>query len=103
MYKLEYLPAAKQAMIEIITYISKELKSPTVANRLAEELITAGNRIADFSYANPAYTPIRPLGHEYRKLLVHNDLMFYRVDEEKKLITVVRLIHARRDYETLLK
>ena len=31
MYKLEYLPAAKQAMIEIITYISKELKSPTVA------------------------------------------------------------------------
>ena len=65
MYKLEYLPAAKQAMIEIITYISKELKSPTVANRLAEELITAGNRIADFSYANPAYTPIRPVSYTH--------------------------------------
>lgn len=103
MYKLEYLPIARQDMIEIATYISRELNNPTAADSLAVELIEAGDHIPEFPYANPAYIPIRPLKHEYRKVLVRNYLMFYWIDEEKKVITVARVIYARRDYEALLK
>ena len=103
MYKLEYLPIARQDMIEIAMYISRELNNPTAADSLAVELIEAGDRIPEFPYANPAYIPIRPLKHEYRKVLVRNYLMFYWIDEEKKVITVARVIYARRDYEALLK
>lgn len=103
MYKLEYLPIARQDMIEIATYIGRELNNPTAADILTVELIEAGDRIPEFPYANPAYIPIRPLKHEYRKALVHNYLMFYWIDEEKKMITVARVIYARRDYEALLK
>lgn len=103
MYKLEYLPIARQDMIEIATYISRELNNPTAADSLAVELIEAGDRIPEFPYANPAYIPVRPLKHEYRKVLVRNYLMFYWIDEEKKMITVARVIYARRDYEALLK
>ena len=46
--------------------------------------------------------PIRPLKHEYRKLRVRNYLVFYWVDEERKLVTVARMIYARRNYEGLL-
>ena len=63
MYKLEYLPAARQDMMDIVRYISRELCNPTAAERLAMELIQAGDSILGFPYANPAYTPIRPLKH----------------------------------------
>ena len=81
MYKLEYLPVARRDMIEIVRYISKELQNPTAADQLAMELIEAGDSIPKFPYANPAFIPIRPLKHEYRKLLVQNYFMFYWVDE----------------------
>ena len=103
MYKLEYLPIARQDMVEIVRYISGELENPAAADRLAVELIEAGDSIPAFPYANPAYTPIRPLKHEYRKLLVQNYFMFCWVDEEKQLVTVARVIYARRDFERLLE
>lgn len=92
MYKLEYLPVARRDMIEIVRYISQELQNPTAADKLAMELIEAGDSIPKFPYANPAFIPIRPLKHEYRKLLVQNYFMFYWVDEVKKLVTVARVV-----------
>lgn len=103
MYKLEYLPVARRDMIEIVRYISQELHNPTAADQLAMELIEAGDSIPKFPYANPAFIPIRPLKHEYRKLLVQNYFMFYWVDEVKKLVTVARVVYARRDYKRLLE
>ena len=103
MYRIEYLPAARQDMIEIVRYISQELQNPTAANQLAMELIEAGDGIPRFPYANPSYMPIRPLKHEYRKLLVQNYAMFYWVDEAEQLITVARVVYAKRDYERLLE
>lgn len=103
MYKLEYLPVARRDMIEIVRYISLELQNPTAADQLAMELIEAGDSIPKFPYANPAFIPIRPLKHEYRKLLVQNYFMFYWVDEVKKLVTVARVVYARRDYKRLLE
>lgn len=103
MYKLEYLPVARQDMIEIGRYIGQELQNPAAADRLALEFIEAGDGIPKFPYANPAFTPIKPLKHEYRKLLVQNYFMFYWVDEVKQLVTVARVVYAKRDYERLLE
>lgn len=100
---MEYLPVARQDMIDIARYISRELNNPVAADRLAVKLVEAGESIPAFPYANPAYIPIRPLKHEYRKLLVENYLMFYWVDEERKLVTVARVIYAKRDYDLLLE
>ena len=97
MYKLEYLPVARKDMLEIVRYISGELQNPDAADHLAVESVLT------FPYATPAYQPIRPLKHEYRKILVQNYLMFYWVDEEKKLVTVARVVYAKRDYGRLLE
>ena len=45
MYNLEYLPVARQDMIDIVRYISRELNNPTAAESLAVELIDAGKQI----------------------------------------------------------
>lgn len=103
MYKVEYLPIALRDMVEIAEYISFELSNPMAADRLSEEMIEAGNRLVEFPYSYPAYIPIRPLKHEYRKLLVQNYILFYWVDEEKELVTIARAVYAKMDYERLLK
>lgn len=103
MYNLEYLPVARQDMVDIVRYISRELNNPIAADQLAVELIEAGDSIPAMPYANPAYIPIRPLKHEYRKLLVRNYIMFYWLDEEKKMVTVARVVYAKRDYKKLLE
>ena len=103
MYKLEYLPVARKDMLEIVRYISRELQNPGAADHLAVELVDAAESVLSFPYAPPAYQPIRPLKHKYRKILVQNYLMFYWVDEEKKLVTVARVVYAKRDYGRLLE
>lgn len=101
MYKLEYLPIARQDMVAVVRYISRELSNPSAAERLTVELIKAGDGILEFPYADPAYTPIRPLKHEYRKRLVQNYIMFYWVDEDRKLVTAARAIYAKREIKRL--
>ena len=54
MYNLEYLPVARQDMIEIVRYIGVELANPVAADRLAAELIEAGESLTKFPYAHPA-------------------------------------------------
>ena len=103
MYKLEYLPVARKDMLEIVRYISGELKNPNAADHLAVELINVMENVLTFPYATPVYQPIRPLKHEYRKILAHNYLMFYWVDEDKGLVTVARVVYAKRDYSRLLE
>ena len=103
MYKLEYLPVAQRDMVEIVRYISGELQNPTAAARLAMELVNAAENVLTFPYALPSYQPIRSLKREYRKILVQNFLMFYWVDEEKKLVTVARVVYAKRDISRLLE
>lgn len=103
MYKLEYLPVARQDLIDIVRYISQELKNPDAANHLAVKLVEAAERVTAFPYANSSYQPIRPLKHEYRKILVQNYLILYWVDEKKKLVTIARVLYAKRNYKRLLE
>ena len=103
MYKLEYLPVARKDTLEIVRYISQELQNPDAAARLAVELVDATEGVLLFPYANPTYQPIRSLKHEYRKILVQNHLMLYWINEEKKLVTVARVVYAKRDYGQLVE
>lgn len=97
MYKVEYLPIALRDMVEIAEYIRFQLDNPEAAERLSEKIVAAGDRLAEFPYSYPVYIPIRPLRQEYRKLPVQNYILFYRVEEEKKLVTIARAVHTKMD------
>jgi len=89
-------------MMDIAQYISHELLNPTAAEKLADKMIDAAERLTDFPYINAVHQSIKPLKNEYRKLIVKNYIMFYWVDEKEKLVTIARVIYARRDYEELI-
>lgn len=103
MYELEFLPIARQDMSDIAKYINKVLCNPIAAMNTIRRMVAAAEDLQVQPYSCPVYYPPRELPFEYRKLVVGNYIMFYRVDETKKLITVVRVIYAKRDYGSLLK
>ena len=100
MYKIEYLTSAINDMLEIVRYISHKLNNPTSAIELAQEFVDSATNLNLFPYANTVYIPIKPLKYEYRKLLVKNYVMFYWIDEEKKCITIARVIYNKRNYNS---
>ncbi len=90
-------------MLGIVGYIGRELKNPIAAENLSEEFVKTAEGLTEFPYANPIYIPIKPLEHEYRKAAVKNYLMFYWVEEERKTVTVARVIYGKRDYGKMMK
>lgn len=103
MYRIEYLPAALRDLVEIAAYIGVELDNPNAADRFADDIAESMSAAAEQPYMYPAYTPIKPLKHEYRKIVVRNYDVFYWVDEPDKTVTVARVIYAGRDIKKLLK
>jgi len=102
MYQSDFLPIARQDMTDIAHYVSHALFNPTAAEKLADYMIEAAERLKDFPYINSIHQSIKPLKKEYRKLIVKNYIMFYVIDEKEKRVTIARVIYARRDYEKML-
>ena len=102
MYKVEILPVAQKDMINTVSYISIDLANPEAASKLADVFSKKINSLARHPYINPAYQPIRPLKHEYRKLTVKNYIVFYWVDEKTETVTVARIVYSKRNYNPLL-
>ena len=70
MYQLTFLPIARQDMTDIVRYISHELYNPIAADALANEMIESAERLCAFPHINAVHQTVKPLKHEYRKLLV---------------------------------
>lgn len=102
MYKLEYLPVARQDMLDIVTYITDELKNPAAALKLAIAFIDAIEMLPAFPYAHAVYLPLKPLKKEYRRIVVKKYNVFYWVEEAKKKVVIARIIYGKRECKKIL-
>ena len=101
-YKLSYLPSARQDIFEIVRYIGITLQNPDAAWRLAGRFTAAVESVLFMPYAHPVHMSLRPLRHEYRKLLVGHYMIFYWVDEKAKTVVVSRVIYGKRNISRML-
>lgn len=97
-YSVEYLPTARNDLIDIAKYVSETLENPHAAESLAEEIVRKVESLQEMPYRSPVLIPIKPLKHEYRKLIVKNYLVLYWVNEERRIVTIARILYYRRDY-----
>ena len=102
MYKLEILPIAKKDIDDIIYYISYNLKNITAAKKLRDLFISSLDKIIAFSYGYPKYKSTQILENEYRSFKVKNYLMFYTINEDKKLITIIRILYKKMNFNSIL-
>ncbi len=102
MYEINFLPIAKKDLNNIIYYISHNLKNITAARRLRDLFMSSFDNILQFPYGCSIYKLEGVLINEYRSYQVKNFLIFYTIDEDKKIVTVVRILYQKMDIQNIL-
>lgn len=102
MYTIEYIPLALNDLKEIARLIAENFGSPQTAINIVKKITDAVETVRKFPYSTPLFTPLKPLTHEYRQLVVSSYSVFYWVTDATQTITVARVLHNRRNSNNLL-
>jgi len=103
MYEVKITKIAEEDLLEVVRYISGNLKSPSAAIELMDLIEQELKKLQGSPFT------CRLVHDEYLKdkgirfLQVKNHLAFYRVREDKKEVSVIRILFARRDWNHLLE
>ena len=68
-------------------------------NYLEESILSLGDNL--YAGTVPRYTVLKRQG--YLVLILEKDLVFYKVDDDKKLVTVYAVVDQRQDYLSIIR
>lgn len=101
-YKILRTNKAEEQLREIIFYIADDSDSIDIALKYLDKIEHAIMQLEDFPYIGsiPKYAILRKQG--YRVLIVERHLVFYKVNEDEKLVIIYAIVDGRREYKNLL-
>lgn len=101
-YRVVYSPAAKDDLKDIYSYIAFELKVKQTAvnqvNRIRKAIRSLDTMPERYSIVD--WEPWQSM--KMRKVAVDNYVVFYLVNNEDKIVTVVRIFYGGRDIEEIV-
>ena len=98
-YKVIASASADSDLDEILTYIAETLFNPQAASDFADELDKKYDALEKnpLMFALSQNERLAQLG--YRRFVVGSYVILYLVDEERMLVTIMRIFYGRRNYE----
>lgn len=101
-YKLVETASAQQDLAEILSYLTVSLANPSAASAFANEVEKCYAALEQMPYLYALCSSPQLSARSYRKAVLRNYLLIYRVDEAQKTVYLLRFFYGRRQYETLL-
>lgn len=102
MYKLIITELAHQDLDNIVSYIAVQLANPTAASDFLDEV----DRCYGYLKSNPMmYSKCgdsRLAKDGYRKAVIKNYILVYKVDKISKTVVVLRFFYGAKDYARLI-
>ena len=102
MYNVEITQQADEDLDSIVKYISDDLASPGAASDFADKVFDCYDRLEGnpniYSECYDAYLK----SEHYRRAVIKNYVLIYKVFEEQKQVIVYRFFHGMQDYINLL-
>ena len=101
-YKIYRTDTADAHIHKIVLYIAEKFGTDVALEKL-DELESSIMMLADDPYIGeePRYTLLKRQG--YRVLILDKDLIFYKVDDSQKMVTVYAVVDQRQDYLNILR
>lgn len=101
-YKILRTEKAEQQLRDIIFYIADDSKSIDIALNYLDKIEHAITQLEDFPNLGsiPKYATLRKQG--YKVLIVERHLVFYKVNEDKKVVVIYAIVDGRREYKNLI-
>lgn len=101
-YTVEFLPDAFSDMTEIISSFVM-LGSRQGAKRINGKFIKAAEQLSIFPYSGIAVPDKKLAGSGFRMIVVEIYLLFYKVFDDEKKVTVYRVMNGKRNYPALMR
>ena len=102
MYKINITKAAEIDLQNAAFYIANNLKNKTAANRLLDAVEKELSSLCDMPERNPLVRDSFLASNGVRMQMIKNYLAFYVIRKENSSVTVLRIVHSRRDWITIL-
>lgn len=101
-YRIIRTDKADEQLREIIFYIADDSGNVDVALKYLDKIEKAINCLEDFPLSGsiPRYSILRKQG--YRVLIVERHLVFYKVNERDKIVTIYAIVDGRQEYRNLI-
>ncbi len=101
-YKVERTDTADSLIHKIVLFIAENFGNDLALDRL-DYLEKSIMNLGDNPYigAEPRYNVLKRQG--YLVLILEKDLVFYKVDDKKKIITVYAVADQRQDYLSIIR
>ena len=102
-YTIVISDTAKEDLREIAVWLAKQSKDIDVAKHFVNELRDRCNELKDFPSIGsfPRDYVLKSLGYRF---VTHKDyLIFYLIDEGDKLVNVMAIFNAKKDYIRVMK
>ncbi len=101
-YRIIRTDKADEQLRGIIFYIADDSGSADVALNYLDKIESAIKRLEEFPLSGsiPRYSILRKQG--YRVLVVERHLVFYKVNESDKIVTIYAIVDGRQEYKNLL-
>jgi len=102
MYRLVITDLAEDDLDDIVKYIAIELSAPVAASDLIDVVEECYERIIENPFCYEAARDPRLRLEGYRRAVIKNYIMLYKIFPEKEKVVVYRFFHGRRDYANLI-
>jgi len=98
-YKLILANTAYLDLEQIYAYIAKTLSAPNAANNLMGKIESKIRDLQVFPISSPFCNDESLKLKGYRKLVVNNYIVIYKVDELTETVHIIRILYGASDYE----
>ena len=101
-YKVIRTDTADTLIRKIVLYVAQNFGSEVAIEKL-NELEKSINSLESNPYLGeePRYPVLRRQG--YKVLILEKDLVFYKIDDEKKIVTIYAVVDQRQDYLSIIR
>jgi len=101
-YTLNITDLAEEDILAAVRYISGVLKNPIAANTLLDEIERYEKVLENtpniYPFVNDEYLSEKGLKY----VRIKNFLMFYIIDENNRIVNVIRFLYIRRNWKNIL-
>ena len=101
-YNIEITKPAEIDLHEIGKYISSELLEPDKAVEVIDKIAEAIFKLEKMPLRHAIVAEDKLASQGIRKFIIDNYIVFYIVNEEDKMVTIIRILYKRRDWINLL-
>ena len=102
-YKVDYSESAEKDLQSAAAYITDNLGNKIAAANLLDAADKVVLSLSDFPERNPLVRDELLAANGFRMQRINNYLAFYVIDSETKTVSILRIIHSRRDWASIMK